>query len=88
MRQILHNVARLDSSEVDFIMDFSMMQRRSSFSIVDSRLKHPPMERERGRQLIESLYAIAGADGHIGVEEELEIQSIAAEFRLDVNVEE
>jgi putative ABC transport system ATP-binding protein len=87
MQQILHDIARLDSSEVDFIMELAMMQR-SSLSVVDSRLKHPPLGRERGRMLIRSLFKMAEADGQVSPEEVVEIQAIAAEFGLEDIVRE
>ena len=82
MRQILHDVARLEPSEVDFIMELSMMQSRSK-SGVAARLKHSRLDRERGEQLIQSLYAIAQADGRVSSEEVVEIQTIAQEFGID-----
>ena len=82
MRQILHDVARLEPSEVEFIMELSMMQSRSKSGLA-TRLKHSRLDRERGEQLIQSLYAIARADGRVSAEEIVEIQAIAQEFGID-----
>jgi putative ABC transport system ATP-binding protein len=84
MRQILHEVARLEPSEVDFIMELSMMQSRSRSGHTD-RLKHARLDQERGQQLIQSLHAIAQADGRVSTEEVVEIQTIAREFGLDTD---
>ena len=63
-------------------MELSMMQSRSKSGLT-ARLKHSSLDRERGQQLIDSLYAIAQADGKVSSEEIVEIQTIAQEFGID-----
>ena len=81
MRRILHQVANLEDAEVNFIMELSMMQRRAQ-SRVDSKIDNPAFDEERTRHLLDSLYAMAQADGVLTSVELLEIESIAAEFGL------
>ena len=82
MRRILHEVAQLESSEVDFIMELSMMQKRAK-SGMDNQLNEPFFDKKRGQHFLDSLYAIAQADGIVSAEEVVEIQAIAAEFGLE-----
>ena len=81
MRRILHEVAQLESSEVEFIMELSMMQKRAR-SGIDSKGLNPDFDEDRGKHFLESLYAIARADGTVSAEETVEIEAIAAEFGL------
>ena len=81
MRRILQEVARLNESEVDFIMEMSMMQGRAR-SRVDDRIVNPALDEERSAHFLESLEAIAQADGITTTEELIEIDAIAAEFGL------
>lgn len=81
MRRILHDVAHLESSEVEFIMELSMMQSRSLGSdAIDAECSE--LLTERKTHFVESLYAIARADGLVTGEEIEEIKLIAAEFGL------
>ncbi len=81
MRRILHEVAQLQSSEVDFIMELSMMLKRTR-SGVDERLNKPALDERRAEHFLDSMYAIARADGKVTGEEVEEIDEIAAEFNL------
>ena len=81
MRRILHQVAKLEDAEVNFIMELSMMQRRAQ-SRVDNKIVNPAFDEDRTRHLLDSLYAMAQADGISTSAELLEIESIAAEFGL------
>jgi putative ABC transport system ATP-binding protein len=81
MRRILHEVAKLEPSEVEFIMELSMMQKRAR-SGIDGKELNPEFDDDRGKHFLESLYAIAQADGTVYDEETLEIEAIAAEFGL------
>jgi len=81
MRRILHDVAHLQDGEVDFIMDISMMQKRAQAEMSGQNLKGG-LDIDRKQLLIDSLYAIAQADGHVGDEELVEIRAISAEFGL------
>ena len=81
MRRILHQVANLEDAEVNFIMELSMMQRRAQ-SRVDNTIENPAFDEDRTRHLLDSLYAMAQADGVSTSAELLEIESIAAEFGL------
>jgi putative ABC transport system ATP-binding protein len=79
MRQILHEVAKMEPSEVEFIMELSMMQKRAKAGL-DNSAEYPDFDNERSQHFVESLYAIAEADGNISTEEIVEIQAIATEF--------
>jgi putative ABC transport system ATP-binding protein len=81
MRRILHQVAKLEDAEVNFIMELSMMQRRAQVRI-DNKIANPAFDEERTRHFLDSLYAMAQADGVSTNAELLEIESIAAEFGL------
>jgi putative ABC transport system ATP-binding protein len=82
MRRILHEVAHLQDGEVNFIMDISMMQKRAQAELSNQNL-HSTFDADRKKILIDSLYAIAQADGHVRDEELIEIHAIAAEFGLE-----
>jgi uncharacterized tellurite resistance protein B-like protein len=82
MRRILHDVAHLQAGEVDFIMDISMMQKRAQVEMGGNNLKGG-LDIDRKQLLIDSLYAIAQADGRVGDEELVEIRAISAEFGLE-----
>jgi putative ABC transport system ATP-binding protein len=81
MRRILHEVAKLEAAEVEFIMEMSMMQRRAQ-SGMDNRIINPAFDNNRAEHFLNSLYAIAQADGISTSEELVEIEAIAAEFGL------
>jgi tellurite resistance protein len=81
MRRILNEVAKLEPAEVEFIMEMSMMQKRAK-SRIDNRIKNPVLDTERAEHFLNSLYAIAQADGKATSEELIEIETIAAEFGL------
>lgn len=81
MRRILHDVAHLEPSEVEFIMELSMMQSRS-LGAEDLSDEHSALLAERKTHFVESLYAIARADGKVSEEETDEIRMIAAEFGI------
>lgn len=78
MRRILHEVANLAPAEVEFIMELSMMQKRA----ISSGSNPQRMQADRAEHFVESLYAIANADGNVSPEELHEIKTIAAEFGL------
>ena len=81
MRRILHDVAHLEPSEVEFIMELSMMQSRSLGVDVISP-EHSALLAQRKAHFLDSLYAIARADGVVSTEEIEEIRLIAAEFGI------
>lgn len=81
MRRILHEVAKLDTAEVEFIMEMSMILKRSKTGLRDSSM-NPALDENRAGHFLESLYAIARADGTISEEELDEIEAIALEFGL------
>lgn len=61
-----------------------MMQKRAKAGI-DNRIKNPAFDNDRAEHFLNSLYAIARADGIASSEELMEIESIAAEFGLTPN---
>lgn len=81
MRRILHEVAKLETSEVEFIMELSMMQKRARSGLSDG-LASTFFDKARSEHFIQSLYAIARADGNVSTEEIIEIETIAAEFGI------
>jgi putative ABC transport system ATP-binding protein len=81
MRRILHEVAKLEPAEVEFIMELSMMLKRTK-SGADTRISNPALDDIRAEHFLESLYAIARADGTVSSEELVEIEAVAAEFGL------
>ncbi len=81
MRRVLHDVAQLEPSEVEFIMELSMMQSRT-MNAGDSSEEQLGLIAARKAHFLESLYAIAGADGEVSAEEIEEIRTIAAEFGI------
>jgi len=83
MRRILTEVGDIEVGEVDFIMEVSFMQRHFQESDRAGLLSQAGFDVERSRHFIDSLYAIANADGHIGEEELTEIRNIAREFGLE-----
>ena len=86
MRRILHEVAKLEPAEVEFIMELSMMQKRAK-SLMDKRVLNPAFDHDRSEHFLNSLYAIAQADGIATSEELVEIEAIAAEFGLTPNAD-
>jgi putative ABC transport system ATP-binding protein len=81
MRRILHEVAKLEPGEVEFIMELSMMQKRAK-SGLDNRLIGPAFDKDRSKHFVNSLHAIAKADGITTGEELEEIEAIIKEFGL------
>jgi putative ABC transport system ATP-binding protein len=81
MRRILHEVARLEPPEVEFIMELSMMLKRTG-SGLDNRVDNPVFDEHRAEHFMESLFAIAHADGKVTSDELVEIEAIASEFGL------
>ena len=63
-------------------MDSSMRQKRAQGELGQRSLQGR-FDSDRTKLVVDSLYAIAQADGHIGDEELAEIQAISAEFGLD-----
>ena len=83
MRQILHDIGELETGEIDLIMEISLMQRHSHAPEISTQSPGREFDQQRSRQFVESLYAIANADGHVSVEEVREIEDIAREFGLE-----
>jgi uncharacterized tellurite resistance protein B-like protein len=80
MRRILRDVANLEPSEVEFIMELSMMHKLAQTQIANRGGSE--LCADRATHFIESLYEIARADGSVSQEESSEIKSIAAEFGI------
>lgn len=81
MRRILHEVAKLTPAEVEFIMELSMMLKRTKAGL-DNRIRNPAFDTKRAEHFLDSMHAIAQADGIVASEELVEIETIAAEFGL------
>ena len=84
MRRILLEVAKLEEAEVEFIMELSMMQGRAK-SRINERIINPAFDEQRTEHFLNSLHAIAQADGITTSEEIVEIDTIAAEFGIARN---
>jgi putative ABC transport system ATP-binding protein len=84
MRRILHEVAKLEDAEVEFIMELSMMLKRTKAGL-DNRMANPALDSDRARHFLDSLYAIARADGKVTSDELVEIEAVASEFGLMQN---
>lgn len=82
MREILRDVGELEPNEIDFIVEISLMQRNLQLPDTSAVLSRAGFGEDRSRHFIESLYAIANADGHISNEEIREIELIARDFGL------
>jgi len=80
MRRILHEVANLQPAEVEFIMELAMMQKRAQSESASNG--DTGLGADMAEQFVESLYAIARADGTVSPEEVHEIEAIAAEFGI------
>ena len=80
MRRILHEVANLQPAEVEFIMELAMMQSRAQNESANS--SDTGLGADVAEQFVESLYAIARADGSVSPEEVNEIEAIASEFGI------
>lgn len=83
MRRILVEVGDLSDSEVDFILELSLMEHHAQLAGPGNRGSRKPLDRQKARHFVESLYAIAAADGHISDAETSEIGAIAREFGLE-----
>ena len=82
MRRILKEFAELKDSEVNFVMEMSMMQKRAQAELSNQSTQEG-FDGERKQLLVDSLYAIAEADGRVSEEELQEIHAITAEFGLE-----
>lgn len=82
MRRILKEFADLKDSEVNFVMEMSMMQKRAQTELSNQGTQEG-FDGERKQLLVDSLYAIAEADGRVSEEELQEIHAITAEFGLE-----
>jgi putative ABC transport system ATP-binding protein len=82
MRGILLEVGNLAESEVDLIMELSIMQHHAQVHDSGDTLQKFGLDVEQGQHFIDALYAIANADGHISEEEIVEIRNIAQELGL------
>ena len=82
MRRILKEFAELKDSEVNFVMEMSMMQKRAQTELSNQSTQEG-FDGERKQLLVDSLYAIAEADGRVSEEELQEIHAITAEFGLE-----
>jgi len=84
MRRILQEVANLEPAEVEFVMELAMMQKRAQ-SEMNVDTPNASLDGDRQTHFVESLYAIADADGNISEEELAEIDAIVKEFGLEAN---
>jgi tellurite resistance protein len=82
MHRILKEFANLKDSEVEFIMEMSMMQKRAQVEL-SSDAPQQGFDGERKQLLVSALYAIAEADGRVSEEELQEIHAITTEFGLE-----
>ncbi|MFK7831208.1 MAG: ATP-binding cassette domain-containing protein [Congregibacter sp.] len=84
-RRILSETASLSSGEIEFILEMALIQGRSHRR--DSALPEASdatelLSSDRRQHFLDSLYAIADADGSLNEQEAEEIRVIATEFGL------
>lgn len=86
VRRILGETATLSEAEVDFIMEMSLIQGRTQTRDTPPHPEAtdavPMLDEEHRRHFVDSLRAVAAADGEITDEEEAEINRIASEYGL------
>ena len=85
VRRILGETANLSTAEIDFIMEMSLMQGRTQThhnAEPDADDAAPLLDGDRRQHFVDSLHAIAQADGVVTPEETAEINRIASEFGL------
>ncbi len=79
MRNVLRDASGLSEPEVDLVVELAMAQIRMSCESAEVDERKPFTELQRG-QFIESLFAVANADGVLTGEERMEIENIALEL--------
>jgi putative ABC transport system ATP-binding protein len=79
MRTVLRDASGLSEPEVDLVVELAMAQVRMNTEVVEVPERKPFTEMQRD-QFLDSLYAVADADGTLSEEERSEIDSIAAEL--------
>jgi len=78
MTRILGNMKLLDAAEIDLVIEFATRQQK--FLGDHETVKHSYFTAEQRDVFVNSLNAIASADGHVSDEETQEIQSIAEDY--------
>ncbi|MFV8816570.1 ATP-binding cassette domain-containing protein [Haliea sp. E17] len=82
IREILVAAGNLSTAEVDFVMELSLINYMGHRPLQGGQHGDSPFNAEHSRQFVESLYAIASADGEVSEAEIGEIEAIAREFGL------
>ena len=85
VRRVLAETADLTESEIDFILQMSLLQgltQTRNHVHPDATDAAPLLDEARREHFRDSLHAIASADGEITADEALEINRIAAEYGL------
>ena len=78
IRRVLNDVSDLAQGEVDLVMELAMSQ--VSFRNPDNASAQTIFTPERTQHFMESMYAVASADGDVSEEELVEIRQIAREL--------
>jgi putative ABC transport system ATP-binding protein len=79
MRSVLRDASGLSEPEVDLVVELAMAQVRMNTEVVETPERKPFTEMQRD-QFLDSLYAVADADGVLSEEERVEIENIALEL--------
>lgn len=83
IRRILHDVSGLSDGEAELVMHLSHAMLGMHGAAQDPVIHEPGSEgHQRQQQLLESLHAVAAADGDVSAEELAEIDRIAAELGI------
>ncbi|KZX56540.1 hypothetical protein A3709_05430 [Halioglobus sp. HI00S01] len=78
IREVLNNVSGLGSGEVDLIMELAMSQVRCRTALNGHGTEL--FTTEQAAHFVESMHAVAAADGEISEEEVAEIRIVAEEL--------
>lgn len=84
IRTVLRESSDLGQGEVDLVMELAMSQVRCKSAL--NGQAHTLFSEEQARHFIDSMHAVAAADGHTSPEELAEIRQIAVELGFPVSV--
>lgn len=87
MRNVLREASGLSEPEVDLVVELAMAQIRMSADAAEPQDPRPFNEMQRD-QFLNSLYAVANADGQLSQPEREEIDAIALELGFPLGAEE
>ncbi len=83
IRTVLNDSSKLSPGEVDLVMELSLSQLRCRQEDGDGG--SAVFSADQAQHFLDSLYAVAAADGEVSPEERVEIQNIARELGFPVD---